>query len=60
MPTEWETFYFMMGSAAAGLIGLLFVVVTLSGEIDATKASRRLSMRLRTRSNVLTPGRSSN
>ena len=40
MPAEWETFYFMMGSAAAGLIGLLFVVVTLSGDIDATKAAR--------------------
>jgi hypothetical protein len=40
MPREWETFYFMIGSSSAGLIGLLFVVVTLSGDIDATKAAR--------------------
>jgi hypothetical protein len=40
MPGEWETFYFMIGSSSAGLIGLLFVVVTLSGDIDATKAAR--------------------
>lgn len=32
MPREWETFYFMIGSSAAGLIGLLFVVVTLSSQ----------------------------
>ena len=30
MPREWETYYFMLGSSAAGLIGLLFVVVSLT------------------------------
>jgi hypothetical protein len=32
MPVEWETYYLMIGSSAAALIGLLFVVVTLAGE----------------------------
>jgi hypothetical protein len=30
MPREWETYYFMLGSSSAGLIGLLFVVVSLT------------------------------
>ena len=38
MPREWETFYFMVGSSSAGLIGLLFVVVTLSAQSDSAKA----------------------
>jgi hypothetical protein len=32
MPGEWETFFFMVGSSATGLIGLLFVVITLNTE----------------------------
>jgi hypothetical protein len=32
MPGEWETYFLMVGSSAAALIGLLFVVVTLAGE----------------------------
>ena len=36
----WSNFYFMIGSAAAGLIGLLFVVVTLTSGIDRSKAMR--------------------
>lgn len=38
MPGEWETYYLMIGSSAAALIGLLFVVMTLSAEIDAARA----------------------
>lgn len=37
MPREWETFYFMVGSSAAGLIGLLFVVITLTSDFDRSK-----------------------
>ncbi|HLI64808.1 MAG TPA: hypothetical protein VKU90_00470 [Caulobacteraceae bacterium] len=36
----WENFYFLVGSAAAGLIGLLFVVVTLTSNVDRTAALR--------------------
>src|SRR5579863_8997879 len=36
----WENFYFMMGSAGGGLIGLLFVVVTLTTGGDAERLSR--------------------
>jgi hypothetical protein len=36
----WENFYFLIGSAAAGLIGLLFVVVTLTAGIDRSRALR--------------------
>jgi hypothetical protein len=34
MSHAWENFYFMVGSAAAGLIGLLFVVETLTSSVD--------------------------
>jgi hypothetical protein len=36
----WSNFYFLIGSAAAGLIGLMFVVVTLSSGGDRAKALR--------------------
>jgi hypothetical protein len=36
----WETFYFMIGSAGAGLIGLLFVVVTLTAGFDQSQINR--------------------
>src|SRR5581483_124655 len=38
MPGEWETFYLMVGSSAAALIGLLFVVLTLSADFDLRRA----------------------
>jgi hypothetical protein len=38
MPTEWETFYLMVGSSAVILIGLLFVVITLSSNMEARRA----------------------
>ncbi len=39
MPEAWETYYLMVGSSAGALIGLLFVVVTLSSEGDPTQLS---------------------
>ena len=36
----WDNFYFMVGSAAAGLIGLLFVVVTLTTGTDRSQVQR--------------------
>jgi len=40
MLKEWETYYLMLGSAGAGLIGLLFVVVTLTASFDQSVTSR--------------------
>ncbi|MGH7025184.1 MAG: hypothetical protein ACREEB_16575 [Caulobacteraceae bacterium] len=40
MAIGWDDFYFMIGSASAGLIGLMFVVVTLTAGIDPDKARR--------------------
>ncbi len=34
----WEGFYYMVGGAAGGLIGLLFVVMTLTANFDRTQA----------------------
>jgi hypothetical protein len=39
MPEAWETYYLMVGSSAGALIGLLFVVVTLAGNIDVAKVN---------------------
>jgi hypothetical protein len=36
---DWETLYFMLGSAGAGLIGLLFVVVTLTAGFDQSRTA---------------------
>jgi hypothetical protein len=36
----WDNFYLMIGGAAGGLIGLLFVVATLTGGFDPDKAQR--------------------
>lgn len=36
----WSNFYFLVGSASAGLIGLLFVVVTLTAGRDRASALR--------------------
>ncbi|MGE5721674.1 MAG: hypothetical protein ACM3YM_04365 [Sphingomonadales bacterium] len=40
----WEDFYFLIGSSAAGLIGLLFVVVTLTAGTDRRSAQRGASL----------------
>jgi hypothetical protein len=36
----WSNFYYLIGSAAAGLIGLLFVVMTLTSGLDRSRARR--------------------
>jgi len=36
---DWETFFFMLGSAGAGLIGLLFVVVTLTAGFEPSRTA---------------------
>jgi hypothetical protein len=36
----WDNYFFMLGSASASLIGLLFVVVTLTQGFDRTQALR--------------------
>jgi len=40
----WGSFYVLLGTAAVGLIGLLFVVVTLTGGRDRSKALRAVSI----------------
>lgn len=36
----WETFYLMLGGSAAALIGMMFVVVTLTAEISVDQINR--------------------
>jgi hypothetical protein len=40
----WDSYYFMVGSAGAGLIGLFFVVVTLTQGFDRDRALRGASL----------------
>jgi hypothetical protein len=37
---DWDDFYLLVGSAAGALIGLLFVVVTLTAGMDRSRAQR--------------------
>src|SRR5436190_16267131 len=39
MPEGWESFYLLVGGAAGALIGLLFVVITLTAELDPKRTS---------------------
>jgi hypothetical protein len=39
----WETFYLLTGTAAATLIGLLFVAISVGKESIEAKATRDLS-----------------
>jgi hypothetical protein len=41
---DWDNFFFLVGSAAAGLIGLLFVVVTLTAGFERSRALRGASL----------------
>jgi hypothetical protein len=41
---DWDNFYLMIGGASAGLIGLLFVVVTLTSEIERSRALRGVNL----------------
>jgi hypothetical protein len=40
----WSNFYYLIGSAAAGLIGLLFVVMTLTAGIERSRALRATAL----------------
>lgn len=40
MSPGWSNFYFLIGSAAAGLIGLMFVVVTLTAGGERSRSLR--------------------
>lgn len=40
MFSDWHDFYLLLGPAAAGLIGLLFVVASLTTNIERSKALR--------------------
>jgi hypothetical protein len=40
----WSNFYMLLGTASAGLIGLLFVVATLTSTIDRDKRARGQSL----------------
>jgi hypothetical protein len=40
----WDNFYLMLGSAAASLIGLLFVVVTLTQGFDRDRAMKGVAL----------------
>ena len=40
MAPGWSNFFFLVGSAAAGLIGLMFVIVTLMAGAERSKALR--------------------
>jgi len=37
---RWDAFYMLLGSASAGLIGLVFIVVTLTAGFDRDRALR--------------------
>jgi hypothetical protein len=39
---EWETFYVIVGSSAAALTGLMFVVIALIADADMPKSSRTI------------------
>ena len=38
MSDGWHEFYFLVGSSAGALIGLLFVVITLTANYDPSRA----------------------
>jgi hypothetical protein len=40
MPQGWDNFYYLIGSAGAGLIGLLFVVMTLTAGRERSRILR--------------------
>ncbi|HVY88590.1 MAG TPA: hypothetical protein VG942_06955 [Hyphomonadaceae bacterium] len=44
MQDDWGEFFFMVGSSAAGLIGLLFVVATLTADYETRRAIRGMRL----------------
>lgn len=41
---HWDSFYLLLGGAAGALIGLMFVVATLTSRLDTEKAARGASI----------------
>jgi len=41
---DWDSFYVIIGSAAAGLIGLLFIVVTLTASFERERVMRAIDI----------------
>jgi hypothetical protein len=41
---DWDSFYLLIGSAAGALIGLLFVVATLTSHLDAERVEKSASL----------------
>jgi len=41
--TEWESFYVIVGSSAAALTGLMFVVITLIADLETQRSSGALA-----------------
>src|SRR4029450_8485584 len=41
--TEWQPFYVIVGSSAAALTGLMFVVITLIADLEAQRSSGTLA-----------------
>ena len=41
--TEWDSSYVIVGSSAAALTGLMFVVITLIADLEAQRSSRALA-----------------
>jgi hypothetical protein len=41
---DWDSFYLMLGSSGAALIGLLFVVVTLTADFERNRVLRAVSI----------------
>ncbi len=46
MPQGWDNFYYLIGSASGGLIGLMFVVVTLTSSGDRSTMLRAAGLYL--------------
>ena len=46
VPKGWDNFYYLIGSAAGGLIGLMFVVVTLTAGRDRSTMLRAADLYL--------------
>lgn len=44
MLDDWGEFFFMVGSSAAGLVGLLFVVATLTADVETRRAIRGMQL----------------
>jgi hypothetical protein len=41
---SWETFYLMVGTCAAALVGMMFIVITLTADIRAEEINRGVTI----------------